>query len=278
MHPKAIPSDGRRRRGLGRGAAQPGRPLLRAGAEPARAPSARWTPGSTRSRSSCRRRTRTTARTSTARPRSRWTTSPRSSTWRTAAAPPARSSSRPPGAARTRATCRSSGCWRWPAARSRTAPTPCRTATPPAWPRPARVTRLVGETRSAFPDVALNLHFHNTRGTGPGQRPGRARARRQRLRRLGRRPRRLPLRARGDREHRHRGARAHGRGHGRRHRHRPRGDDRRGGRRPRRWSGAPCRPRCCGPGRAPGPWPDRAIRLVTTGCDMPDLSAATGAQ
>ena len=31
---------------------------------------------------------------------------------------------------------------------------------------PARVTRLVGETRSAFPDAALNLHFHNTRGTG----------------------------------------------------------------------------------------------------------------
>ncbi|HEU4676542.1 MAG TPA: hydroxymethylglutaryl-CoA lyase [Motilibacteraceae bacterium] len=31
---------------------------------------------------------------------------------------------------------------------------------------PARVTRLVGETRSAFPGAALNLHFHNTRGTG----------------------------------------------------------------------------------------------------------------
>jgi hydroxymethylglutaryl-CoA lyase len=31
---------------------------------------------------------------------------------------------------------------------------------------PARVTRLVGETRSALPDVPLNLHFHNTRGTG----------------------------------------------------------------------------------------------------------------
>jgi len=31
---------------------------------------------------------------------------------------------------------------------------------------PSRVTRLVGETRSAHPDVALNLHFHNTRGTG----------------------------------------------------------------------------------------------------------------
>jgi hydroxymethylglutaryl-CoA lyase len=29
---------------------------------------------------------------------------------------------------------------------------------------PARVTALVGETRMAFPDVALNLHFHNTRG------------------------------------------------------------------------------------------------------------------
>ena len=31
---------------------------------------------------------------------------------------------------------------------------------------PSRVRRLVGEFRSAHPDVALNLHFHNTRGTG----------------------------------------------------------------------------------------------------------------
>ncbi len=31
---------------------------------------------------------------------------------------------------------------------------------------PRRVTELVGEFRSAFPDVPLNLHFHNTRGTG----------------------------------------------------------------------------------------------------------------
>ena len=31
---------------------------------------------------------------------------------------------------------------------------------------PSRVTRLVGEFRSAHPDVPLNLHFHNTRGTG----------------------------------------------------------------------------------------------------------------
>ncbi|MCU1674773.1 MAG: pyruvate carboxyltransferase [Frankiales bacterium] len=31
---------------------------------------------------------------------------------------------------------------------------------------PGRVTGLVGETRMAFPDAALNLHFHNTRGTG----------------------------------------------------------------------------------------------------------------
>jgi hydroxymethylglutaryl-CoA lyase len=33
---------------------------------------------------------------------------------------------------------------------------------------PTRVTRLVGETRSAHPDAALLLHFHNTRGTGLG--------------------------------------------------------------------------------------------------------------
>jgi hydroxymethylglutaryl-CoA lyase len=31
---------------------------------------------------------------------------------------------------------------------------------------PSRVTRLVGETRAALPDTGLNLHFHNTRGTG----------------------------------------------------------------------------------------------------------------
>lgn len=31
---------------------------------------------------------------------------------------------------------------------------------------PSRVSRLVGETRSAHPEAALNLHFHNTRGTG----------------------------------------------------------------------------------------------------------------
>jgi hydroxymethylglutaryl-CoA lyase len=30
---------------------------------------------------------------------------------------------------------------------------------------PTRVTELVGETRMAMPDVPLNLHFHNTRGT-----------------------------------------------------------------------------------------------------------------
>jgi hydroxymethylglutaryl-CoA lyase len=31
---------------------------------------------------------------------------------------------------------------------------------------PPRVTQLVGETRMALPDTLLNLHFHNTRGTG----------------------------------------------------------------------------------------------------------------
>ena len=31
---------------------------------------------------------------------------------------------------------------------------------------PPRVTALVGETRMVHPDVPLNLHFHNTRGTG----------------------------------------------------------------------------------------------------------------
>jgi hydroxymethylglutaryl-CoA lyase len=31
---------------------------------------------------------------------------------------------------------------------------------------PVRVRRLIGEFRSAHPDVPLNVHFHNTRGTG----------------------------------------------------------------------------------------------------------------
>ena len=31
---------------------------------------------------------------------------------------------------------------------------------------PGRVTALVGATRMRFPEAALNLHFHNTRGTG----------------------------------------------------------------------------------------------------------------
>ncbi len=31
---------------------------------------------------------------------------------------------------------------------------------------PSRVTQLVGETRMRHPELALNLHFHNTRGTG----------------------------------------------------------------------------------------------------------------
>jgi hydroxymethylglutaryl-CoA lyase len=31
---------------------------------------------------------------------------------------------------------------------------------------PARVVRLVGEFRLAHPELAVNLHFHNTRGTG----------------------------------------------------------------------------------------------------------------
>jgi hydroxymethylglutaryl-CoA lyase len=31
---------------------------------------------------------------------------------------------------------------------------------------PSRVQRVVGEFRSAYPEMPLNLHFHNTRGTG----------------------------------------------------------------------------------------------------------------
>jgi hydroxymethylglutaryl-CoA lyase len=31
---------------------------------------------------------------------------------------------------------------------------------------PGRVSRLIGELRTAHPTAAVNLHFHNTRGTG----------------------------------------------------------------------------------------------------------------
>jgi hydroxymethylglutaryl-CoA lyase len=31
---------------------------------------------------------------------------------------------------------------------------------------PGRVRALIGQFRSAYPDIGLNLHFHNTRGTG----------------------------------------------------------------------------------------------------------------
>src|SRR5260370_3011344 len=31
---------------------------------------------------------------------------------------------------------------------------------------PTRVRALVGAFRSAYPEMSLNLHFHNTRGTG----------------------------------------------------------------------------------------------------------------
>ena len=165
--PQGDPVDGRRRRGLGRGAAQPGRALLGAGAEPARAPSGRWRPGSTRSRSSCRRRTPTTARTSTGRPRSRSTTSPRSSTWRTAAGATV------PGhrldglglPLRGRRAGRAGALRRRPGAgRRRRHPVVRRhhrhgdaDAGSPGWSaRPGRPSRT----------PPLNLHFHNTRGTG----------------------------------------------------------------------------------------------------------------
>ncbi len=94
---------------------------------------------------------------------------------------------------------------------------------------PTRVRALVGAFRSAHPDTPLNLHFHNTRGTGlanvlaalelgvadfdatVGGLGG------------------CPLRTRRHRQHRHRGTRAHGRGHGGGHRDRPGGHDRGGG-------------------------------------------------
>ena len=36
----------------------------------------------------------------------------------------------------------------------------------PAWPRQEGSGQLVGKSRSAHPQAALNLHFHNTRGAG----------------------------------------------------------------------------------------------------------------
>ena len=149
------------------------------------------------------------------------------------------------------------GSSRWRAGRWPTAPTDFRSATPPAWRRRRGSPSSSGRCGWRLPESPMNLHFHNTRGTGAGQRAGGARTRRRRLRRVRRRPRRLPLRARRDRQRRHRGAGAHGRGHGRRDRRRPRGDDRcrragRAHRRPRR-----CPRRCCGQARARAARPTR---------------------
>ena len=90
------------------------------------------------------------------------------------------------------------------------APTGCRSATPPAWPRRAASTTC--STRSTAPGSTrdrVGLHFHNTRGTALANVRRRARAGRDALRRVDRRARRLPVRAgrvgqRGDR-----GSRAH---------------------------------------------------------------------
>ena len=81
--PEGDPADGRRGRGVVGDRAQPGRALLGPGAQPARRAAGA---GRRLHRDRGRRlglATRTTARTSTARPRSRSTTSPASSTWRT---------------------------------------------------------------------------------------------------------------------------------------------------------------------------------------------------
>ena len=75
---------------------------------------------------------------------------------------------------------------------------------------PGRVRALVGEFRSAHPDTGLNLHFHNTRGTGLANVLSALELGRGRLRCLGRRPRWLPVRAGCYRQHRHRRAGAHG--------------------------------------------------------------------
>ena len=166
--PEGDPADGRRRRGVGRASRRNPDvrysalvPNLRGRA------SARWTPASPRSRSSSRRRTRTTARTSTAPPRSRSTTSPRSSTSRTAA-----------GATVQVIVSTAWGCpyegevpvervlsvaGRALARRRRRA---CRTATRPAWRRRPGSPGWSARPARRYPDAALNLHFHNTRGTG----------------------------------------------------------------------------------------------------------------
>ena len=82
------------------------------------------------------------------------------------AARPCRSSCPPPGAARTRATCRSAGWCRWPGGPWPTGPDSASFGDTTGMATPTRVRALVGAFRSAHPDTALNLHFHNTRGTG----------------------------------------------------------------------------------------------------------------
>ena len=99
-------------------------------------------------------------------PTSPSTRSPSCSTSRTTPARPARSSSRRRSAARTRATSRSRASSTVAGRAVADGADGISFGDTTGMATPSRVTQLVGEFRSAHPDAPLNLHFHNTRGTG----------------------------------------------------------------------------------------------------------------
>ena len=65
-----------------------------------------------------------------------------------------------------KATSRWSASCGWPGGPSRTGRTRSRSATPPGWPRHGGSGNWSASSASVYPEVPLNLHFHNTRGTG----------------------------------------------------------------------------------------------------------------
>ena len=166
VHPKAIPQMADADDVWSRIERNGRRALLRARAEPARRAARPRRGASARSRSSSRPRTPTTARTSTARRRSPSTTSPIVIA----------------KAHDAGATCQVivSTAWGCPyegdVPESRVVEVASRAVRDGAdgisfgdttgMATPARVRRLIGEFRSAYPEVPLNVHFHNTRGTG----------------------------------------------------------------------------------------------------------------
>ena len=165
VHPKGDPADGRRRRGMGGDHAQPGRPLLGAGAEPA---------GAERALAAGFREIEVVVSASDTHNRKNLNRSTDESLDDIAAIV-----DRVHAAG---ATCQVIVATAWGCPYEGDVPVERVVAVASRAMRdgadslaygdttgmatPTRVTSLVGETRSAHPDVPLLLHFHNTRGTG----------------------------------------------------------------------------------------------------------------